>query len=104
MPHYILRIKTVKGPRYIDWSTIVDAPVSGALTRAEIKEHWKSRYGSTSADIATRLKDADRYGTDCLDHSPIARVIAGNRAGPRESELTLAQIIDLAVSDEALNS
>ncbi len=96
MPHYILKIKTAKGPRYIDWSTIVDAPVSGALTRAEIKEHWKRTYGSAaSVDIGDRLKDADKYGTDCFDHSTIEQVIGGNRAGPRESELTLAQIIDL---------
>ena len=95
MPHYILRIKTTKGPRYIDWSTIVDAPVSDALSRAQIKAHWKRFYGvDASADIAERLKDADKYGTDCLDHSTIEQVIAGNRAGPRESELTLAQIID----------
>ena len=96
MPHYILKIKTTKGPRYVDWSTIWDAPTSKALTRAEVKKHWKVNYGAeVSADIDDRLKDADKYGTDDLDHRSVKQIIAGNRAGPRESELTLTQIIAL---------
>lgn len=94
MPHYILKIATPRGPGYLDWSTIVDAPASEILSRAAIKRHWIQTYGTNaSRDIEQRLKDADQHGTDHPDRLSVRSVIEGNRAGPHESELSLAQIV-----------
>lgn len=70
--------------QYVLWSGVVDAPISWVMTRSE-----------TLADgiDAERLARADQHGHSycgegATDQSP-THLIAGNRAGPNESCLTL---------------
>jgi hypothetical protein len=72
---------------YCEWSTVVDAPLTYIATRADAVRAW-------GEDRVTR---ADRNGTSILDGYPAGRtpdeIVRGNRAGPDESELTVAEII-----------
>lgn len=47
MPRYIIKLDDKKLNRsyYIEWSTIVDAPVTWGLTLDELKDYYQSQYG-----------------------------------------------------------
>ena len=96
MPHGILRIQRGDETRYLMWSTIVDAPISYALTEAEVIQFIRE----DAADTAERsgrphLERAKAHGTSWHHHGRNADdMIANNRAGDDETTLTLAEIID----------
>ena len=90
-------VRLVRGAeiRYIEWSTTVDAPVTRGMTREALEHHYRVRYGAVGMlELPGRLARADEYGTssfaDTLDD-----LLAVNRAGPRESHITLDQIWEL---------
>jgi hypothetical protein len=78
--------------RYFEWSTIVDAPVSYGMTEEQIKE-----VHSNEKNFKERLERAKEkghsylgyYGTLTLDE-----ILACNRAGDGETELTAEEIYD----------
>lgn len=78
---------------YLLWSTIVDAPVSQIKRRAEFEEYHHQLYGDAGMiGMASRFDRADRTGTSAYTMTR-DEVIAGNRAGPNETTLTIAEII-----------
>lgn len=70
--------------RYLEWSTVVDAPVSVSLTRNEAVEEWGEE----------RVARADQYGTSFHDPQSAAKLVAYNRAGPKERNLTMEEICE----------
>lgn len=72
---------------YVDWSTVVDSPISFTHTRSEAIREWG----------ADRVARADENGTSILDGYPAGNtpeeIVSGNRAGPRETEITVDEII-----------
>lgn len=72
---------------YIEWSTVVDAPISYIATRAQAVQAWGGE----------RVRRADANGTSILDSYPAGNtpeeIVRGNRAGPGESEIGVAEII-----------
>lgn len=84
MPRYIAKLGD---DAYVDWSTVVDAPVSWVLTRGAAVAEWSK----------DRVARADQNGTSILDRYPTGQtpdeIVRGNRAGPGESELTVAEIL-----------
>lgn len=69
---------------FVEWSTIVDAPVSWVMDRAEALE---------LAGDPARIERADHLGTSYL--SPpytLDDLLSGNRAGPDESSIPLDEI------------
>ena len=98
MPSYILRFDTKDGPRYLEYSSVCDAPVTIGMTLAEFKEYYVREYGRASiADMELRLKRVDARGTSSLIHSSVARTIVCNRAGKGETRLTVEQLVDFYV-------
>jgi hypothetical protein len=69
---------------YVEWSTVVDAPVSYVLGADEARAAWGEE----------RVERADERGTSFVDlpPTPAAEYVAGNRAGDGEEELTLDEI------------
>lgn len=72
MGRAIHRCDTADGPRYREWSTIVDAYVTDTCTRAEMAAHLFDEAGAPSrepvrgelrAQIEARLARADAHGT-----------------------------------------
>jgi hypothetical protein len=95
MPHFIIKLDTKLGPRYLEWSTIVDAPVTYGVTLDEFQTYWRKEYGESRNDsLATRLRDVESKGTDCRSDQSVDETIKYNRAGADETRLTKAQIID----------
>lgn len=93
MPRYILRLETPAGPRYMEWSTIVDAPLTYGVTLEEFRKQYQERYGTEGlSDLPNRLERADLCG--CSNGETAARAIAHNRAGEGETCLTLEQIVE----------
>lgn len=72
---------------YIEWSTVVDAPLSYTATRAQAVQAWGG----------DRVRRADENGTSILDGYPTGdtpeEIVRGNRAGPGETEISVAEII-----------
>ena len=82
--------------KYFEWSTNVDAPVTLGMSKSQLETYVKQRYGlSGAAELDERLKRVEDkghsflgyYGTLTLDE-----LIAANRAGDNENELTKEQI------------
>ncbi len=94
MGRYLIRVECPE-ERFLEWSTIVDAPVTGAMTESDLREYirlWQGLDGLR--DLDQRLKRCREKGTSALDGSTLAGVIACNRAGPNETNLTLEEIIE----------
>lgn len=89
MGRYIIKLNEY----YLEWSTIVDAPVTFGMKRADFEAYYREMYGTEgSRDLPGRLERADKKGTSAHDHESAADVISGNRAGPNESKLTQDEI------------
>lgn len=82
------------GGKYLEWSTVVDAPVTSGMTFEEFKEYYREEYGRKSmGDLARRLERVERTGTSAFEDESVDDTIAGNRAGDRGQELTKEEII-----------
>jgi hypothetical protein len=99
MPNYIIRFDTPRGARYLEYSTIVDAPVTTGMTRDEFERHYVEQYGLTSVhDMRRRLAVVDKKGTSSMLHATVVETISYNRAGKDESRLTVSQLVDYYVT------
>jgi len=89
MPEYIVKIKN----HYLLWSTISDRPVTGAMTLVELKKHYRRKYGEDGiGDLDSRLRRVEEKGTSSIDDQSVYETISLNRAGPRETRLTMVEI------------
>lgn len=98
MPSYILKLRDEKHGRdyYLEWSTIVDAPVTDGMTREEFMEYYKNRYGTAAMEreFGERMARVDATGTSSRIDSSAADVWKHNRAGQEETSLDLEGILD----------
>lgn len=105
MGSYIVRFDGPNGPRYCEWSTIVDAPVTRGMTFGELHEYIAEQYGSTgSLAMPGRMARVAQKGTSAMNHDSLVSCVWLNRAGPDESRLSLqglrALVLDHATKDE----
>lgn len=95
MPQYVVKIGE---DRYLEWSTVVDAPISHGMSRDEMKQHLASQE-RVEEDLALeqaerRLRRADETGTSSMDRTQTPEtMMAYNRAGPRETRLSVEELI-----------
>src|ERR1700732_4679174 len=92
MPRYILHHDGL----FFEWSTVVDAPVSPAMTKAEFNVYWLNQHGTQGmTDLEDRLARAESRG--CSSHREMSarNCVEGNRAGDREVELSFDEVIDV---------
>lgn len=103
MPNYILRFERDGETRYMEWSTISDAPSSKLMTREAFEKHYLYNYGIVGAEeLAGRIARADQRGCSVVwCDLTLQECIAENRAGPGESCLTESEIWDLYVDRSA---
>lgn len=89
MPQYIIKIKDY----YLDWSTIVDAPLTYGMSLAEYKTFYQRRFGSEAMpQLAARLQRSERYGSSAMPPQSAEQITSFNRAGPNEACLTFEGI------------
>ena len=92
MPKYIAKLKE---DGYVEWSTIVDAPVTYILTREHMLAHLDAEYGRSSFEgNRERLDRADKYGTSCIDTNfSLEELLLCNRAGDKTRSISLKKIL-----------
>jgi hypothetical protein len=89
MGNYIVKIKD----HYLEWSTIMDAPVTFGMDRVELQAHIAEEYGLHGVDtLPERMARVNVKGVSSYNHDSVEELISGNRAGPNEKELTLEEI------------
>lgn len=96
MPKYATRLAEDK---YVIWSTIVDAPITYAQRREDMIALLSARNDNDWDWAVQAVAEADRNGAN--HGETLKSVLAGNRAGPNEERLTLAQILEMYESPES---
>lgn len=97
MGRYIIKLIDPETQKefYLEWSTIVDAPVTYGMTLEEFKQYYLEEYGRSSMDaLEFRLARVNNYGTSSVKGKSLKEMIIGNRAGPNEETLTMEGILD----------
>ena len=98
MPRYIFKLTDGRDGRsyYGEWSTVVDAPVSGLFPDTKsLTEYVRRRYGETGVlELFGDMERIERQGVSWYAKETVERLLRGNRAGDGETELTAEQIID----------
>lgn len=90
MPRYIIEL----GGKLLEWSTVVDAPVSEPMDEAEFRAHYQNCYGTDGMrDLDSRLERVRATGCSSLGGLTADDVIQGNRAGPNEKTLSKAALL-----------
>lgn len=93
MGRFIVRMERDGVERFLEWSTVVDAPVTYGLSEDDLRQHVLRRYGEESLEaLPARLERARRNGTSALDGLSLAELFEGNRAGEGETCLTADEI------------
>ena len=80
---------------YLEWSTIVDAPITYGMKLKEFKEFYKDEYGNRGMEeLPKRLERVENQGVSAYHpYNNLENLITGNRAGDNEEELTKQEII-----------
>jgi hypothetical protein len=96
MPKFLVKLADNE---YVEWSTVVDAPLTPIMDREQALEHsYRGIRGGREVErrvyAAERVDRTDRNNHSALwlDPEPVEEIIAGNRAGEGETELTLEQL------------
>ena len=90
--------------KYFEWSTVVDAPVSYAMTLEELTAYTKEEYGNQGiGELDRRIERCNKYGTSLIGGNPEV-ILSCNRAGIDECKLTVEQIYDVYQNEESYNS
>ncbi len=91
MPRYIIKMEKDGDERYLEWSTIVDAPVTYGMTYDEFLEYYRDEYGAHAMDDLLgehgRMRRVQAHGTSARMDDSVLQTIAHNRAGEKETEL-----------------
>lgn len=89
MPRYIVKINN----QYLEWSTIVDAPVTFGMSLDEFKEYYSDEYGEAGMNgLSERLKRVEEKGVSSYLDGSVSSLVSFNRAGPKETHLPLRLI------------
>jgi hypothetical protein len=96
MPRFIVKIPHAGQDYYLDWSTIVDAPVTYGMSLDEYKEYYRDEYGRAAFEgfeFKQRMERVEAKGTSSMFHNNVEDLISYNRAGEKETQLDLQGII-----------
>ena len=82
--------------RYLIWSTVVDAPTTELMTLEEFEVYYRNQYGRTGMEgLPHRMERVKAKGNSFFSGMTNDEVIAGNRAGENETELSKEQIVQV---------
>ena len=95
MPKYIIKLETRNGPRYLEWSTVVDSPITAGMPLELFTQYYQEEYGRRAMhELKDRLARVEVKGTSDMFADDLEDTIIPNRAGKGETHLTLEQLID----------
>lgn len=93
----IIKLDTPRGPRYLLWSSVVDAPVTYGMTLDMFTEYYKLEFGrrAMDTDFKRSMQRVEEKGYSAQGWvTSLDDIIGLNRAGPNESHLTLEEIVE----------
>lgn len=96
MPRYIVKLTHEGKDYYLDWSTIVDAPVTYGMSLEEFKAYYHDEYGRKECELGLRerLERVEAKGTSARDAcGSLTVLLRTNRAGDNEERLSKKAII-----------
>lgn len=95
MGRYIVKLTDKRRDYYLEWSTVVDAPVTYGMSLEQFRRHYQSEYGNSAMrEFDERMKRVEDKGTSSLMHKSVAELVAYNRAGDNETRLTMKELIE----------
>lgn len=96
MARTIIRLERGDDVRYMEWSSIVDAPGTYLVPIEGFRDYYAQQYGRDGVrGLQARLDRADERGTSSFHDRNLDEAIGFNRAGPLETVATAAQIFEL---------
>lgn len=79
---------------FFEWSTVVDAPVTQAMSEAEFRSYFLRLHGDhLESDLDERLTRAKATGCSAREGYSLADIVSHNRAGPNESCLSVEEVL-----------
>lgn len=82
------------GGKYLEWSTVIDAPVTNLMDPDELTEYIGMEYGQSGLnELPARLARVEKQGTSALSGLSKADLLRWNRAGENESHLATEEEI-----------
>lgn len=84
--------ESTKTEYYLVWSSIVDAPVTKGMTKQELIEWIKEKYGSEGLKTVD-FERLEELGTTNRFDKSAKETISFNRAGELESKISYKEII-----------
>ena len=97
MGQFIVRFDVDGQPMYLNWSTIVDAPITYGMTLPELEEYVKERWGTEGLkELPARIAraDSERRSSSLERGYTKESLVRNNGAGPGESCMTEEEIIE----------
>ena len=80
---------------YLEWSTIMDAPITRGMSEEELRDHVKEEYGNEGLSrLPQRMARVREKGVSSYEDESPTEAISLNRAGEKETRLTMDQIVD----------
>lgn len=78
---------------YLDWSTVIDAPISNGMSLEEFKEYYKQLYGEEKVtQLSERLKRVEETGCSAR-YTTLDHILSCNRAGENERRISKKEIL-----------
>lgn len=91
MPRFIIKMEKDGDERFLEWSTVVDSPVTYGMTYDEFLEFYQREYGISRMDDLLgergRMARVWKHGTSERGADSVHDTITPNRAGENETEL-----------------
>jgi len=87
--------------RLLEWSTVVDAPVTYGMREDEFTDYYQAEYGNEGMrELPARMARVREKGTSAYDdESWEDTALVCNRAGPDETQVDAAMLWKLCVAD-----
>lgn len=96
MPRLICKFTDNNESWYLEWSTVVDAPITFGMSLEDYKSYYKDEYGNQGmSDLESRLQRVENKGTSSMIYKSLDDLIGYNRAGRNETVLSKQQLIDV---------
>ena len=80
--------------RFVEWSTVVDAPVTYSMSQEELTKWHREEFGRRDheANFQDRLQRTIESGTSLRPPQSAKDAVVGNLAGVDEAEISLDEI------------
>lgn len=96
MPRYIVKLTDdeTNVNYYLEWSSVVDAPVTRGMSKDDFIDYYLGKYGTSSlGELNDRMMRVEGKGTSAILYTSALDLISVNRAGKDESNLTFNEIL-----------